>query len=80
MFEEKTKYDPKIYGELGAEYLNKLDPFSNVIVDTYAQEQEKQRQQLIKEIEEGKCYCQSDKGRSNNHTSRNKRSRRHKRR
>jgi len=54
MFEEKTKYDPKIYGELGAEYLNKLDRFSNVIVDTYSQEQEKQRQQLIKAIEEGK--------------------------
>jgi hypothetical protein len=57
MFEEKTKYDPKIYGELGAEYLNKLDLFSNVIVDTYSQEQEKQRQQLIREMEEGKLVC-----------------------
>ena len=54
MLEQSKKYDPRIYGDLGAKYLNSLAPFQFIAVDEAAQDEEKKRQELIKEIKEGK--------------------------
>jgi hypothetical protein len=56
MLEQMGRYDPKIYGELRAEYLNNLDralfhPF--VSTEDEVEDQEKRRQELMKEIKEG---------------------------
>jgi hypothetical protein len=56
MMEKKSKYDPAMYGQLRADFLKRLtgsSPFDN----TY-QSDEKRRQQLIKDIKEGKIVKQ----------------------
>ncbi len=54
MLEKGEKYDPRIYGELRAAYLKNLDSTSVAPVDSDIQDQEKRRQEIIKEIKEGK--------------------------
>jgi hypothetical protein len=51
--EKKEKYDSRIYGSLKAEFLNKLD-FTLHVTSEHLQDQEKRRQELIKDIVEGK--------------------------
>jgi len=52
MLEKEDKYDPSVYGQLRAKFLNALD--SSVIrFDGFAEE-EKRRQAIMKEIREGK--------------------------
>jgi len=50
--EKKEKYDPRTYGELKADFLNKIDPVPYVAEEM--PDQEKKRQELLKDIMEGK--------------------------
>ena len=52
MILKKCKYDPAVYGQLRADYLNRLS--GSYARDNYAQNNEKRRHALIKEIKEGK--------------------------
>ena len=56
MLEEKPKYDAAIYGDAGAEFLDKLDNSlfpSFISVDNEVEEEER-RQELIRDMKEGK--------------------------
>lgn len=56
MMEKKNKYDPALYGQLRADFLRRLtgtSPYDNVY-----QSDEKRRQELIREIKEGKLVKQ----------------------
>ena len=57
MLEKRERYDPAIYGKLKSEFLNKLDSIPSISVDDSAEEQEKRRQEIIKEIREGKLVA-----------------------
>ncbi len=50
MRKEREPYDPKIYGELKADFLNNV---AQIPVSRYS-EQERERLNLIKDIKEGK--------------------------
>lgn len=52
MLEKEDKYDPSVYGQLRAKFLNALDS-SIIRFDGFAEE-EKRRQTIMKEIREGK--------------------------
>jgi hypothetical protein len=53
--EKKEKYDSRIYGSLKAEFLTKLD-FTSYVTSGYLQDQEKRRQELVRDIVEGKFF------------------------
>ncbi len=53
MIEEKTKYDPAIYGRLRSEFLRNIDPI-NAYFDAASENNEKLRQQVLKDIQDGK--------------------------
>jgi hypothetical protein len=53
------KYDPRIYGELKAAFLEKLDSLPHTNVETEIINQEELRQELIKDIKEGRLTVKS---------------------
>jgi hypothetical protein len=57
--EKAEKYDPRIYGELKAEFLEKLDSLPHASIETELVNQEKLRQELMKDIKEGKFAVKS---------------------
>lgn len=54
MLEKKERYDPRVYGDLRAAFLNKLDSVSPTTFDSDVQKQERQRRELIEDIREGR--------------------------
>lgn len=56
MKKKNSKYDPALYGQLRADFLRRLSG-ANPHDDIY-QSDERRRQQLIKEIKEGKLVKQ----------------------
>ena len=56
MLEEKSKYDPAIYGRLRSEFLRSIDPISTYF-DATSENNEKVRQQVLKDIQEGKLIA-----------------------
>jgi hypothetical protein len=54
MIEQANKYDPAIYGQLRAELLQKIDEDNKYFNIPTVNDNEQQRQQLIKDIQEGR--------------------------
>jgi flagellar motor switch protein FliG len=49
----ENKYDPAMYGRLRSEFLRKLDTISSTF-DDVVEDDEKRRQDVMREIKEGK--------------------------